>query len=93
MEKTINSTSMRAILQAVPFLIDFPVTHFWVDYDKEADVLYISFERPQQATDTKMTEEGILYRYRGKRLVGITVIDASIVRQSPGDTDKKERSE
>jgi hypothetical protein len=28
-----------------------------VDYDREADVLYISFARPQQATDTDMTDE------------------------------------
>lgn len=25
----------------------------WIDYDEEADVLYISFRRPQKATDTK----------------------------------------
>jgi uncharacterized protein YuzE len=48
-----------------------------VDYDAEADVLYISFQRPQQATDTEMTEEGILLRYRGQELVGITILDAS----------------
>jgi uncharacterized protein YuzE len=50
---------------------------FWVDYDREADVLYISFRRPQQATDTNATEEGILLRYRGTELVGITVFEAS----------------
>ena len=27
---------------------------FWADYDEEADVLYISFERPQKATDGQM---------------------------------------
>ncbi len=50
----------------------------WVDYDDEADVLYISFQRPQKATDTEMTDGGILLRYRGEQLVGITVLDASI---------------
>ncbi|OIO87680.1 MAG: hypothetical protein AUK03_17555 [Anaerolineae bacterium CG2_30_64_16] len=58
-------------------LIDFPVPRFWVDYDKEADVLYISLQRPQKATNTKMTDEGILLRYSGDRLVGITILDAS----------------
>jgi len=48
-----------------------------VDYDREADVLYISFQHPQKATATEMTDEGILLRYRGKQLVGITVLDAS----------------
>ncbi|HEX7534013.1 MAG TPA: DUF2283 domain-containing protein [Syntrophales bacterium] len=48
-----------------------------MDYDAEADVLYISFRRPQQATDTEMTEEGMLLRYKDNELVGITILDAS----------------
>ena len=46
MEKTVNPVTMQAIAHAIPLLVAFPSTHFWVDYDKEADVLYISFERP-----------------------------------------------
>jgi uncharacterized protein YuzE len=56
---------------------------FWVDYDKEADVLYISFRRPQKATDTQMTEDGLLLRYHGHDLVGITVLDASTRTELP----------
>jgi uncharacterized protein YuzE len=56
-----------------------------VDYDAEADVLYISFERPQKATDSVMTEDGILLRYRGNRLVGITVLEAS-TRTAPSSS-------
>ena len=77
MEKTLNSALMQVIAQAVPLLVAFPTTHFWVDYDREADVLYISFERPQKATDTEMTDDGLLLRYRHKQLVGITVLEAS----------------
>ncbi len=40
-------------------------------------LLYISFGRPQKATTTEMTEDGILLRYNGKNLVGITILDAS----------------
>ena len=29
-----------------------PDTKLWLDYDREADVLYISLRRPQDATDT-----------------------------------------
>jgi uncharacterized protein YuzE len=77
MEKTVNSALMQVIVQAVPLLVAFPTTHFGVDYDQEADVLYISFERPQKATDTELTDEGLLLRYRHKQLVGVTVLDAS----------------
>jgi len=57
---------------------ELSVRRFWVDYDKEADVLYISFQRPQKATNTKITDEGILLRYRNDQLVGVTVLDASV---------------
>jgi len=49
----------------------------WIDYDKEADVLYIGFDRPQRATDTAMSPDGILHRYRGEKLVGLTILEAS----------------
>ena len=77
MEKTVNPVTMQAIAHAIPLLVAFPSPHFWVDYDKEADVLYISFERPQKATDTELTDEGLLLRYRHKQLVGVTVLEAS----------------
>jgi uncharacterized protein YuzE len=54
-----------------------PQKKMWIDYDEEADVLYISFKRPQKATDTEMTDDGILLRYKDGVLVGITILDAS----------------
>ena len=77
MEKTMTSPISKSVFRAVPFLIDFPAQRFWVDYDNEADVLYISFQRPQKATDSKMTDDGMLLRYRDKQLVGITMLEAS----------------
>ncbi len=44
--------------------------------DDEADVLYVSFERPQRATDSELSEDGILLRYRGDQLVGVTILNA-----------------
>ncbi len=49
----------------------------WVDYNQEADVLYISFRRPQKATESEMRENGILLRHRDDELVGLTILDAS----------------
>ena len=66
-----------SVLEAVPNLIRFPTNHFSVDYDREADVLYISFTQPQQATESEMSDEGILLRYRGDQLVGLTILNAS----------------
>ncbi len=77
METILEPRMVRTVTEAVPLLLKFPMERFRVDYDREADVLYISFRRPQQATDTKVTDEGILLRYDGKELVGITVLEAS----------------
>ena len=77
MEKTLDRKLADSLTRAVPVLIGFPAQRFWVDYDREADVLYISFQRPQEATDSEMTENGMLLRYRGDQLVGVTVLNAS----------------
>ncbi len=44
-----------------------------VDYDQEADVLYISFGPPVAASDSKILENEIVVRYKGERIIGITV--------------------
>ncbi|MEW6103733.1 MAG: DUF2283 domain-containing protein [bacterium] len=67
----------KEIFKAIPYFIRFPVNKIWMDYDKEADVLYISFKRPQKATDSEMLKDGTLLRYKGEELVGITILDAS----------------
>lgn len=35
--------------------------HIWLDYDQEADVLYLSFRRPQQATDSELEDHFIYH--------------------------------
>jgi len=54
-----------------------------LDYDAEADVLYISFRRPQHATDTEVREDGILVHRRGKQVVGLTILEASTRGRQP----------
>jgi uncharacterized protein YuzE len=75
MENTM--TMAIPIVHAAPYLTHFPSRRFWVDYDEEADVLYISLERPQKATDSEMLDDGLLLRYRGEQLVGVTVLNVS----------------
>ena len=58
-------------------IVKLPVQHIWVDYDKEADVLYLSFRKPQRAGKTVETDDDILIRKDGKRIVGITILNAS----------------
>lgn len=71
------NTALDQIYEIVPRFVKLPETKMMIDYDKPADVLYISFRRPQKATDSEMLKNGIILRYKGKELVGITVLDAS----------------
>ncbi len=48
----------------------------WIDYDKEADAAYISFEKLQRATDSEMLDNGVIVRKRGKKIVGLTILHA-----------------
>ena len=64
------------ILKSIPYLLTAPSQKIWVDYDEEADVLYISFRKPQRANDSTL-ENNIVYHYRDQTLVGITVLRAS----------------
>ena len=71
------TATTKSILEAVPSLLKLPMREYHVDYDREADVLYITFERPQKATETREEGDGILVRYRGRKVVGVTVPNAS----------------
>lgn len=82
-KEILNRESIEGIFKAMPHMLSLPAARFWVDYDREADVLYISFERPQKATDSEMTEDGILLRYRGEKMVGLTILDASKRQRNP----------
>lgn len=64
-------------------MLKLPTQHMWLDYDREADVLYISFRRPQRATSTAELNDDILIRKDGKNIVGLTIMNASS-RQSVG---------
>jgi len=48
-----------------------------LSYDEESDVLYINFEQPQPADDSDITDEGIIIRLRGHKIVGLTILNAA----------------
>ncbi len=71
MEEKIISNIEKIIPQFVKI-----AKQMWIDYDKEADVLYISFARPQNADNSVMDGNTILHK-RGDNIVGLTIINAS----------------
>ena len=72
MTKEVEST-----LALVPGLLKLSHQRLWTAYDKEADVLYINFNKPSHADDAVLTEGDIIVRYEKGDLVGVTVLNAS----------------
>jgi uncharacterized protein YuzE len=73
----LHPKDLARILQAVPRLVHFPAKQLWIDYDPESDVRYLSFGKPQKATDSEMRNDGIIVHRRGKKIVGLTIQDAA----------------
>jgi len=49
----------------------------WLDYDEEADTLYVHFEDKPASTHSEIRDDGVILDYKGRRLVGVTILDAS----------------
>ena len=58
-------------------LMNLKRDHIWFDFDNEADVIYISFEKPQNGNDSILEDDGTIRHYRDDHLTGITVLNAS----------------
>jgi len=74
---------VRSVLESLPHLLKLPSKHVSFDLDDEADVLYVSFERPQGATDSELTSDDVIMRYRDDHLVGMTVLNVRRRLQTP----------
>jgi len=71
-----KTISIQKISEIVPHILSMPSKVMWIDYDEEADVLYINFEKPQKATESKIIDD-IIIHYRKDDIVGVTVLNAS----------------
>ena len=72
--------AIQEVIKVIPNFFRWKFPQAWFDYDRGADVLYIAFDRPQKATDCELTADDIIVRRRGKRVTGLTVLNASRFR-------------
>ncbi len=72
-----TASVVNEIFEALPHIKKVGAKHIWFDFDDEADVLYVSLERPQRGTDTDILEDGTFLRLRGKKVVGLTITNVS----------------
>ena len=73
----LEKKSLSHLLKAVSHLVQLPRTHMWLDYDEDADVLYLHFENHPRSTHSQIRDEGVILDYKGRRIVGVTILEAS----------------
>jgi uncharacterized protein YuzE len=72
-----NNVLVGQCLALAADVLKLSAKQVWMDYDDEADVLYISLRRPQRAKKTVERDDGILIRMDGKKIVGMTILNVS----------------
>lgn len=59
----------------IPWLIRHE--NVWSHYDREADVLYLHFTKPNRADDSEMTDDDVIVRYEKGIVIGLTILNVS----------------
>ncbi len=78
MAKTMTRQRLNDLTRLYPILSQLPAKQFFIDYDEEADVLYIRFRHPANIYQSKLTDEDILLEFDRKgKWVGVTILDAA----------------
>ncbi len=76
-KEILEEVSIAHLLQAVSHLVQLPKSRMWLDYDGEADVLYVHFGETTNSTHSEMREDGVILDYKSDELVGVTILEAS----------------
>jgi uncharacterized protein YuzE len=58
--------------------VELPVLPVRIEYDADVDTLYLRFKEGVAPTHSEDdAENGLVYDYRGRELIGIEILDAS----------------
>ncbi len=72
-----GAAEVEKVSALVPHLLGIPHKKIWVDYDEEADVLYVNFKRPSRADDSELTDDDVIIRREKGEVVGMTFLNAA----------------
>ncbi len=75
-----EKVNVKQIVSVVPDFLKINAPQLWMDYDREADVLYVNFQKPEKATDSTLLDDNIIQRERNGKLIGVTILNASEFR-------------
>lgn len=72
-----SSMDEAELIKRILHVVSSTIKKVWIDYDEEADVLYVSFVYPPNAIEHEMDEDGIVRNYdKEGKLTGLTIIAA-----------------
>jgi uncharacterized protein YuzE len=74
---TMAALPIDAYLRLLPSLKQTGRGALWMSYDAEADVPYVNFKKPSYATDSELTDDEVIIRYEGEKVIGLTILHAS----------------
>lgn len=72
-----GAAEVEKVSALVPHLLGIPHKKIWVDYDEEADVLYVNFKRPSRADDSELTDDDVIIRREKGEVVGMTFLNVT----------------
>jgi len=70
--ETIEVNEIKSLL---PYFIKYK--NVWMNYDRDADTVYLHFKKPNHADHTELTDEDIIIRYENNKIIGLTILNAS----------------
>lgn len=73
MEKIVIQNLQQALPSILPLLQK--EENLLINYDREVDVLYVSFGKIQKADDTEIVDSNLLVRKKGNKIVGVTLLN------------------
>jgi uncharacterized protein YuzE len=73
----IERTDFDKVLEILSRQVNVPDGPRWFRYDEEADTLYVRFTKTPCSDHSELTDEGLIVDYKGKEIVGLTVVGAS----------------
>ena len=72
-----GAAEVEKVSALVPHLLTIPHKKIWVDYDEEADVLYVNFKKPSRADDSELTDDDVIIRREKGEVVGMTFLNVT----------------
>jgi uncharacterized protein YuzE len=75
MEEKIIYQIQNSLSGLFPLMEKQKKRHLVIEYDQEADVLYLSFDLPQKADETEFFSDDILIRKKSNKVIGLTLLN------------------